>query len=68
MLLTPFSLIWVFQILIGYSTFLRYAYLCILLCLIVDVKTFHDFTVCFRHIHSRMEATFSFDFIDVYSP
>ena len=33
----------------------------------VDVKTFHDFTVCFRHIHSRMEATFSFNFKDVYS-
>ena len=33
----------------------------------VDVKTFHDFTVCFRHIHSRMEATFSLDFKDVYS-
>ena len=28
----------------------------------VDVKTFRDFTVCFRRVHSRMEATFSFDF------
>ena len=31
----------------------------------VDVKTFHNFTVCFRWNHSRMEATFSFDFKDV---
>ena len=27
----------------------------------VDVKTFHYFTVWFRHTHSKMEATFSFD-------
>ena len=33
----------------------------------VGVKTFHDLTVCFRRVHSRMEATFSFDFRDVYS-
>ena len=26
-----------------------------------------DFTVCFRHVHFRMEASFSFDFTDVYS-
>ena len=50
MLLTSFSFIWVFQILIGYSKFLRNAYLRILLFSIgyfKDVKTFHDFTVCF---------------------
>ena len=70
MLLTPFSFIWVFQILIGYSKFLRNAYLRIFIFFnryFRDVKTFHDFTVCFRHIHSQMEATFSFDFRDVYS-
>ena len=45
MLLTPFSFIWLFQILIWYSKFLRNAYLCILLFSIEyfwDVKTFHD--------------------------
>ena len=60
MLFTPFSFIWVFQILIRYSKFLRNTYLCILLFSIG--YTFHDFTVCFR-----MEATFSFDFRDGYS-
>ena len=52
MLLTPFSFTWVFQILIGYSIFLRNAYLRILLFpnrFFVDVKTFHNFKVCFRH-------------------
>ena len=47
MLLTPFSFIWVFQILIGYSKFLRNAYLRILLFSIgyfVDVKTFRFWT------------------------
>ena len=41
MLLTPFSFIWVFQILIGYSKFLRNAHLPILLFSIgflVDIK------------------------------
>ena len=67
--LTPFSFIWVFQILIRYSKFLRNAYKHYLaffssfqLGIFEDVKTFHDFTVCFQHIHSRMKATFSFDF------
>ena len=48
MLLTPFSYIWVFQILIGYSKFLRNAYLHILLFsfgYFCRCKTFHDFTV-----------------------
>ena len=71
MLLTPFSFIWVFQILIGYSKFLKNAYLRIQfffhLGIFVDVKLFHDFTVCFRQIHSQMEATFSIDFKDVYT-
>ena len=53
MLLTPFSFIWVFQILIGYSNFLKKKMLiCVFsfffnLGIFVDVKTFHDFTVCF---------------------
>ena len=70
MLLTPFSFIWVFQILILYSKILRNAYLRILLIhlsIFIDDKTFHDFTVCFRRIHSRMEATFNLAFKDVYS-
>ena len=66
MLLTPISFIWVFQILIGYSKFLRNADLRILiffqLGIFVDVKTFLDFTVCFSHVHYRMEATYSLDF------
>ena len=33
----------------------------------VNAKTFHDFTICFIHIHSQIEATFSFDLKDVYS-
>ena len=55
MLLTSFSFIWVFQILIGYSKFLRNVYLHICffqLGIFVAVKTFHDFTVRFRHVHS----------------
>ena len=45
MLLTPFSFTWVFQVLIGYSKFLRNAHLRILLFqlgIFIDVKTFHD--------------------------
>ena len=48
MLPTLFSFIWVFQILIGYSEFLRNAYLHILffqLGIFVNRKAFHDFTV-----------------------
>ena len=70
MLLTPSSFIWVFQILIGYSKFLEML-ICVFcffqLGIFVDVKIFHDITVRFRHIHSRMEATLGFDFRDVYS-
>ena len=69
MLPIPFSLIWVFQILIGYSEILRIAYLRILFFSIgyfCKVKVFQDFTGFLRHIHSRMQATFSFDFKDVY--
>ena len=47
MLLTPFSFIWIFQILIGYSKFLRNTYLHILLFqlgIFVDVKTFQFWT------------------------
>ena len=47
MLPSPFSFIWVLQILIGYSKFLRNVYLGILVFSIryKNVKTFHDFTV-----------------------
>ena len=48
MLPTPFSFIWVFQILIGYSELLRNAYMRIFffqLSIFVNVKAFHDFTV-----------------------
>ena len=44
MLPTPFSFIWVFQILIGYSKFTKTEYLRILgfqLGIFVNVKTFH---------------------------
>ena len=43
MLLTPFSFIWIFQILIGYSKFRRNAYLCILLFSILGIFVDFDF-------------------------
>ena len=59
MLLIPFSFIWVFKIskkcLFAYFAFFNWVFLKML-----NLSSF-------GHIHSRMEATFSFDFKDVYS-
>ena len=66
MLLTPFSFIWLFQILNGYSKFLRNAQLRILFFFNWIFSKMLKLSMI-SHILSCMEATFSFDFRDVYS-